>query len=432
LPRLARAAGIAALLAACLAAPGCAGKGDEAAEPEPIAPVQVEAVRQDSIRRIIQADAVLFPRDQAAIVPKISAPVARFFVNRGDHVKQGQLVATLENRDLAAAVAEGKAELAQTEANYRSISGATIPEELTKAETDVQADTQQFAAAQKLLESRQRLFKEGALARKQVDEAEVQYAQARSQLEAAQQHLKAVKSVGRESQIQTAAAQRASARARLQAAQAQLGYTSIQSPIAGIVSDRPLYPGEIAGAGSALLTVVDISSVVARANLPQNQAAYVRVDDSATVKTDSGLEIPGKVTVVSPATDPATTTVQVWVHVSNPGEKLKPGASARVAIVAATIPDAVVVPPSAILPGPDGGTVVAVVGRDSLAHMKRVEIGLREPDKAQILSGVAPGERVIVAGGVGLGDNAKVRIMKAGEKPEGEPTASSKGKDEAK
>ena len=70
--------------------------------PELVAPVRVAPAIKGSIRLIVNADAVLFPRDQANIVPKISAPVRRFLVNRGDHVKQGQLLAELESRDLAA------------------------------------------------------------------------------------------------------------------------------------------------------------------------------------------------------------------------------------------------------------------------------------------------------------------------------------------
>jgi len=76
--------------------------------PEAVAPVQVSPVIKGSIRLIINADAVLFPRDQANIMPKISAPVRRFLVNRGDHVKQGQLLAELENRDLIAAASASR------------------------------------------------------------------------------------------------------------------------------------------------------------------------------------------------------------------------------------------------------------------------------------------------------------------------------------
>src|SRR5438552_1111615 len=72
----------------------------EEKEAEAPAPVQVTAVTQDTIRRIVSGDGVLFPRDQASVMPKLAAPVQKFYVNRGDHVKQGQLLATLENRDL--------------------------------------------------------------------------------------------------------------------------------------------------------------------------------------------------------------------------------------------------------------------------------------------------------------------------------------------
>jgi len=413
----ARATKACLLIAACLLAGGCSKK--EEAEAEPVVPVQVTPARQDAIRRLIQADGVLFPLDQASVMPKISAPVQKFYVSRGDHVTTGQLLATLESHDLTANAAESKGQLAQAEANLRSTSGASIPEQLTKAQTDVRAFTEQRDAAKKLVDSRQKLFADGALARKQVDEAQVAYAQASAQLEAAQEHLRALQGVARDEQMKTAEAQVASAKAHSQTSDAQLSYAEIHSPISGVISDRPLYAGEMASAGAPLLTVMDVSRVVARANVPQNQAGFVHVGDSATVTAlDGGVELPGKVTVVSPATDPASTTVQVWVQAENPGERLKPGASVRVSIVAATIQNATVVPLSAILPGEEGGPAVAVAGSDSLAHLKKVEIGVREPGQVQILSGVAPGEQVIVAGGVGLEDKAKIRIVKPGETDE--------------
>src|SRR5580658_5332421 len=85
------------------------------------APVQVTAVTQATIRRIVEGDGVLFPRNQASVMPKISAPVQKFYVNRGDHVQQGQLLAVLENRDLAAAAAEGKGAVEQADSNLRAI-----------------------------------------------------------------------------------------------------------------------------------------------------------------------------------------------------------------------------------------------------------------------------------------------------------------------
>jgi multidrug efflux pump subunit AcrA (membrane-fusion protein) len=397
-------------------------------------PVQVTPVRQDSIRRIVTADAVLFARDWSNVMPKISAPVRKFYVNRGDHVKQGQLVAELESGDLRAAAAESTGQLAQAEANYRTTAGAAVPEEVSKAQADVQAAKQTADAAQKLLDNREKLMREGALARKLVDDAQVAYAQAKSTYETAQSHLKALQSVGKQEQIKGAEAQVEAAKGHQQSAQAQVSYAQIRSPIAGVISDRPVYPGEMANAGAPLFTVMDISSVSAHANIPQTEAAYLKVGNAATItQTGTTVEVAGRVTMVSPAVDPNSTTVQVWVAAANPGERLKPGASVRVAIVAATLPNAVVVPSTAILPATDGGTSVIVAGSDSVAHEKKVEIGIREPDKVQILSGVKPGDQVVTVGGVGLQDGTKVKIEKPGEKPaEADEKPAGKGKSEEK
>jgi len=408
------------LFVMCLIALAGCGKKEEK-EAEPVVPVQVTAAKLDSIRRIVTSDAVLYPRNQASVVPKISAPVKKFYVNRGDHVKEGQLLAVLENRDLAAAAMESKGMAEQAEASYRVTTAASIPEELTKSKADVQAAKQSMEAAQKVLESRQKLYSDGALARRQVDEAQVAYVQARGQYETAQEHLNALQRISQQEQIKGAAAQAAAAKAHYQGAEAQLSYSEIRSPMTGVITDRSVYEGEMASAGSPLLTVMDVSRVVARTNIPQSQAGYLKVGAAATVtQTDSSDEVPGKVIVVSPAVDPNSTTVQVWVEMQNPGERWKPGATVHVAIVAATLKGAVVIPTAGLLPSAEGDTIVMVVGADSVAHERKVEVGVREPDKMQILSGLNPGEQVITVGGVGLEDKAKVRIEKPGAKPEGD------------
>src|SRR5690242_923156 len=139
------------LLAAC-------HKEEKKEEAEAPAPVQVTAVTQDTIRRIVSGDGVLYARDQASVSAKFAAPVTKFYVNRGDHVKAGQLLATLENRDLVAGANEGKGALAQAEANLRTTQGATVPEAVVKAQTDLEAARQARDAAQKVLESRQDLY----------------------------------------------------------------------------------------------------------------------------------------------------------------------------------------------------------------------------------------------------------------------------------
>src|SRR5439155_23354183 len=121
--------------------------GSKEKETPPVVPVQVAPAIRGSIRQIVTADAILYARDQANIMPKISAPVRRFLVNRGDHVKQGQLLAVLENRDLVGGAVASKGQYAQAEANYRTTASASVPEQVTKAQADVEAARQALDAA---------------------------------------------------------------------------------------------------------------------------------------------------------------------------------------------------------------------------------------------------------------------------------------------
>ncbi len=95
-------------------------------------------------------------------------------------------------------------------------------------------------------------------------------------------------------------------------------------------------PAKQRSAGSPIVSIVDISQVVARANVPVKEAAAIKVGRPATISGPDG-DIAGKVTVVSPAVDPNTTTVEVWVQAPNPGEKLKPGGTVHVSINAETL-----------------------------------------------------------------------------------------------
>ncbi len=401
-----------------LLAAGCAknpnGSGSE--ESEPATPVEVAAAKLETIHSAIAAEAILYPAKQANIVPKISAPVARFLVQRGDHVREGQLLAVLEDRDLAAAAEESKELYRQAQANFQNTSNAIMPEDLTKAKTDVESARQAFEAAKKAYDNREALLREGALAQKLVDDAKVAMVAAQSQFETAQQHLRLLESVGRAEQLKGAQAQVDAAKAHYESAAAQLSYAEVRSPMKGVVSDRPLNTGEMASSSSALISIVDISQVVARANVPVHEAALIQVGRAATISGPGG-DVTGKVTVVSPAVDPSTTTVEIWVAAANPGEKLKPGVTVKVSIDAGEVRDAVVVPTVALLNSDEGGEKVMVAGADSLAHERKVETGVRAGDAVQILSGVKPGEQVITQGALGLDDKAKIRIGGAGDEP---------------
>ena len=136
--------------------------------------------------------------------------------------------------------------------------------------------------------------------------------------------------------------------------------------------------------------------------------------------------------MVSPAVDPGTTTVQVWVQADNPDEKLKPGATVRVAIIAETLRDTIVIPVAALLNADDGGQKVMVVTGDSVAYERRVNAGVRQGDRVQIVSGLQTGEQVVVSGGLGLEDNAKVAIQQPKPEDDDDDSAADEPSDEKK
>ncbi len=406
--RRSAAAAVVVLVSMAFASVAC---GTASPEAEPVVTVQTAKAAQASISDIVTADAVLYPRRQAAVVPKISAPVERFYVERGDRVREGQVLVVLEHKDLEAAATASQGQYEQAQANYQMIKQANVPADLQKAQLDVTTSKAALDAQQKVFDDRQKLVEQGALPQRDLDSARVALAQARSTYDVAHQHLEALQAVTQAQTLKAAEAQLTAAKGQYDAVQAQLGYATIASPIAGYVTDRPFYAGETAVAGTPLLTVMDTSTVVARASVAGAEAGGIDVGDEATLALP-GVKEPahGKVVVVSPALDPESTTMQVWIQVPNPGGHLKPGTSVRVDIVARVVPGATVVPVSALLSG-DAGDAVMVVGGDGKAHRRPVEVGITQGARVQVTKGLQPGESVVTTGTYGLPDGTAVRVQ---------------------
>ena len=402
----------------------------EEKEKEPVVSVQISPVETVTIQHTVDTEAILYARQQAAIMPKISAPVQRFLVQRGSRVHRGELLAVLENRDLNAAAQENKGNLEEAQAAYETATVARLPEEIQKAEADMQEAQQALDALQRVYQSRQQLFAQGALPRKELDQSRVDVTQARNQAAIAKKHLEVLMAVGKQQQLRAAAGQLESAKGKYLGAEAQLSYSEIRSPIDGVVTERPLYPGEMANLGNPIVTVMDISSVIAKAHIPQADSALLKVGDQGIMMVP-GMPKPieGTVTVVSPALDPNSTTVEIWLEAKNPRHELKPGTSVHLSLLAKTAKDALVVPKGAVLTAPDGSSTVMVAGKDGRAHQRTVKVGIRQGDQVQIIEGVSTGENVVSMGAYALPDNVQISVearSKSPEDPSDRPTASEK------
>jgi len=335
-------------------------------------------------------------------------------VQRGTHVKQGQILAELENADLASAAEQSKGEFEQAEAGYTTTTGASLPEQIQKAELEAAAAKSAFDAQKKVYDARKGLFDQGAIPRRDLDAAEVALAQAHSQNEQAQKQLSDLNRLGKDQVLKSASGQLAAAKGKYLNAKAQLSYSTIRSPIDGVVTDRPLYEGELATANQPILTVMDISKLIAKAHIAQTEAVQLKVGDPAELNVPGADEpIKGRVMLISPALDPGSTTIEVWVEAIKPGPALKPGMNVSINATAKSVENALTVPAPAVFKTPEGEDYVMLAGSDGKAHQANVKVGIRNKELAEILSGIKENDSVITVGGYALPDNTKITVETA-------------------
>jgi multidrug efflux pump subunit AcrA (membrane-fusion protein) len=387
--------------------PGC----KKEAAPEAQVTVQAEHPEQGAISEHVTVSAILAPLAQAAIQPKITAPVRKFYVQRGARVKEGQLLAELENSDLTAAALDNKGSYIAAQAAYDTATKAQVPEDAQKAQLDFDQAKANLDLNESIVKSRKQLFAEGAIPGRDLDTAQAALVQAQAAYDAAAKHLESVKNVSHEAALKAAQGQLSSAEGKMKGADAQVSYSEIRSPINGVVTDRPLFAGETAAAGTPLLTVMDTSSLLAKAHIPQSVAQEMKIGDEAQVLVP-GLSDPvsARVSLISPALDPGSTTVEVWLKIDNKDGKLKVGTPVKGSITGRTVAQAWKIPASAVLTAQDGSKSVLVVGTDGAAHRKPVTLGIADADDVQVTTGVSASDTVITGGAYGLDEGTKVKV----------------------
>jgi multidrug efflux pump subunit AcrA (membrane-fusion protein) len=404
-----------ACAAALLLLPAGCKKGDEET-PTLEVTVQVAHPEQGSISEQIAADGVLSPLAEAAISPKVTSPVKKFYVQRGTRVHAGELLATLESSDLAAAETDNKGSYAAAQATFDTATKATVPEDLTKAKLDLEQAKANLDLDQSIVNARTQLFAQGAIPGRDLDTAKAQLVQSQAAYDIANQHLDSVQSVSNKAALEAAQGNLESAKGKYMGAQAELSYTEIRSPIDGVVTDRPLFEGETAAAGTPVITVMDTSALLAKLHIGQMQAQQLMVGGAATL-TVPGVEGPvaAKVSLISPALDPGSTTVEVWLRVENRKGLLKAGTPVHASIAGRTIANALMVPADAVQTVQDGTSkYVMVVAPDSTAHKRTVTLGIENAENVQVLSGVSVADTVITTGAYGLDDGTKVKVGATG------------------
>jgi cobalt-zinc-cadmium efflux system membrane fusion protein len=365
---------LAALAVLALAGAACSPRASR--EPDPgdapgagftLSPEQRQKVRTIVLaprrfrRSIETTGTVTFDADRATqVVSPLSGPVSRLLVSLGTRVEEGQALAEVASPDFAAdASAYRKAEALAR--NARRVA-------------DLDA----------------KLYENGGIARRDMEQAETDAIAAEADRDAAQQQLRAlgVDDAGLEAIRENRAV--------------AVGPAVIRAPVGGVVVERLITPGQLLQAGTTpCFTVADLSTVWVMANVFETDLPFVEVGDPASITTgEGGAALPGTVQYLSALVDPTTRAVAVRVAAKNPAGALRKDLYVRVTIESRRDSTGLLVPASAVLRDDENLPFAFVARPDGTFDRRRVTLGTRVGDEEEIVSGLAAGEEIVVEGGL--------------------------------
>jgi Multidrug resistance efflux pump len=278
----------------------------------------------------------------ANIVPKVPGKVARVHVDVGSRVSAGQVLVTLENKDLADRVAQAEAGVKQAEAGVKQ--ATAVLEQLQAGLKSAQAALENAVESYRVAEANYRRAKE-LLAAGAIPQAVFE-----GQYELPYKQAKQTAEVSAPAQVELVQAQLAGARAALENAQAVLKNAQaqqalarsayedsfIRAPFGGVVTARNINPGEMAST-TPVISLADLDKVVVKAAVGEKFINQLKIGQKVRVKISAVRPefFTGTVTHIGPAADPATKAFPVKVEIANPDHVLKPGMFAEVYLTAA-------------------------------------------------------------------------------------------------
>jgi len=390
---------------------GCGSREEKPADP--VVDVKVARAETADVKLTVRAPASVFAREQANISARITAPIRKLLVRKGDNVAAGQALAQLDNRDLAAQRDEAAAAVADAEANLQKVESGTLPTDIERARGQAVGTEAALNQAQKFYERRKQLFEQGAIPQRDLQLSQTELAQAKANFEVARRSLDLLQNQSRDKEIQMARSKAAQARARLTLVRALLDFSEIRSPFSGTITEQFMFSGDMAKPDAPIFTVMDLSVAVARAQVPENEAAAVRAGAvcSFTPVDSGGASYAGRITVVNQAVDPARRTVEAWCEIPNGKHGLRGGMFGEVVVVSGVAPASVVIPVAAaqFIEGTNRA-VVMVADDKGTAVRREVEVGERFDGKVQVKAGLKAGEPVIVQGAYGLAEGTRIRL----------------------
>jgi RND family efflux transporter MFP subunit len=384
------------LLSSC--SNGTAAKGT--GKSDSVLVVQVEPVREESVRRTIEVVGTLAAADQVTISSEAEGRVSRIAADLGDRVSAGQVLLELDREKPQYNLEQQRASLARSLARY----GATDPNSMPPIEQtpDVQKAKAELEQAQKAYDRAKELNRRQLVSTQTLEDALAAQQTKQASYDAALQNAKNL------------SADIDASGAALKMAERQVRDTAIRAPFDGYVEKRLVNLGEYVRVQTPVMGVVRIDPLKVTAEIPEKMGPWIQDGQAVELIVDAFPDRPfaGKVSRISPVVNTSTRAVPFEALVPNPEATLKPGTFARVRIVTAKV-DQVLTLSYSSLQYRYGVNRVFVVDKDHLA-MRELKVGERVGERIEVLEGVKPGETVATTGVDKLEDGLKVKVSTNG------------------
>jgi len=414
--RARRVLAIAILGAAIIGMIGCGPDKDGQAKGKSKKPTRVQAVAAEKTRLVefIETTGDVVAVNTVMMQVTIEGPISFCPWREGDRVEQaGQKLIEIDRPLYRQEVVAAEAALAVAKAKLADLKVGPRPEEIAQAKESVRhfEDCTSFAKAD--LDRIRLLVESGSLPGETVEKARVDYVNCHTQLMAAKERLAMLEAGPTKTEVAVAQAAVDEAAAKQALAQAKLDECFLKAPFAGVITEVFVRPGDLATPRTPLLKMMDPSSLVVRAGLPESCAADIRKGTEVVVRLDAypRKTFNAKIDRVYPRLELESRTRIIEAKIIEPVE-LIPRLFARVSVQGRVATEAVVVPDSAIVTTPRGDKIVYVV-EGGQARVRKVAIGLEQGPRVQIADGVQTGEMVVTAGNLNLKDGANVQLDRA-------------------
>lgn len=374
-------------------------------------PVQVYPVLLKPLVYSVSMTGDITPLMQVDLFPKVSGYLEGIFVQIGDSVKQGQLIAQIDRTDYLQKVKEMEARVALAKAQLAEIEAGARTEELRQAEEAVRSAQSRYENAKLHRERMEVLYQKQVISKKEWDLAEMEYTVAGAQVASSLEHLKLLKEGARQETREASRARLREAESLLNQERIRLQHTQILAPFSGEIHRRYVDAGALVSPSTPIVNLIHTATLKVVAHVLEKDIPLIKTGMKATLTTESfpGKVFEGKIVRLNSALDPATRTLQAEIEIPNPLRMLKPSMFARIELVLLEKPRALLVPRYAVLMSNGSKSVFVLEGNQAI--QRRVVTGYEQDQYVEIVEGIREGERVIVKGQELIRDRSIVRVV---------------------